>query len=440
MPSGRNIPPDLLDALKLGTVRLCMCVKVEREDGRVLSFTTHDEDVTLGGVVYEAQSAIQSTNIRQEVGGSADNVDVVGVLKSTRITDEDLRVGAYDNAQVTAQICDWSNPEWGGVILLRGNIGDIAMTDGKYTASMRSLMQRFRQQIGELYSPMCRVFQLGDTRCKFNLSGNTVDGHPARSNVLITATPDQKVFQISGGVNVIGFYNYGTLRSNAGRNAGYTREIKIHGDEDGLDEQSISTSSAPTGHLAFRASYNFAASSTLSFAIPAGVWESASLVITSAWAILDPTRDGTDTLNMQFPPGQANDVVVRSNSAHTAMYVDTLDMGDTTIALINAAAGGTMSMALRHTQPSSSQERWFNVDVSSAVLTLVGPGGGTSNRIVLHESFPFPVSVGEVFQITTGCNRLPGTCTQKFGNIINFRGEPNLPGTEKLLERGRPPS
>jgi uncharacterized phage protein (TIGR02218 family) len=44
------------------------------------------------------------------------------------------------------------------------------------------------------------------------------------------------------------------------------------------------------------------------------------------------------------------------------------------------------------------------------------------------------ISVGDIFSVVAGCDKVKNTCIHKFNNIINFRGEPDVPGTDRLLE------
>lgn len=44
------------------------------------------------------------------------------------------------------------------------------------------------------------------------------------------------------------------------------------------------------------------------------------------------------------------------------------------------------------------------------------------------------ISVGDIFSVVAGCDKVKNTCINKFNNIINFRGEPDVPGTDRLLE------
>ena len=59
-----------------------------------------------------------------------------------------------------------------------------------------------------------------------------------------------------------------------------------------------------------------------------------------------------------------------------------------------------------------------------------------STQVVLVLPMGKSIQVGDTFDITTGCDKTFETCRSKFANIINFRGEPDVPGTDKLLTTG----
>lgn len=46
---------------------------------------------------------------------------------------------------------------------------------------------------------------------------------------------------------------------------------------------------------------------------------------------------------------------------------------------------------------------------------------------------PFDVEVGDVFLLLPGCDKDLATCRDKYQNVLNFRGEPYIPGTDALL-------
>jgi uncharacterized phage protein (TIGR02218 family) len=71
---------------------------------------------------------------------------------------------------------------------------------------------------------------------------------------------------------------------------------------------------------------------------------------------------------------------------------------------------------------------------------LGGANSGTENAILrsdgatltLREPPAFAPAVGDLVEIAEGCDRLLATCSERFGNAANFRGEPHLPGTDLL--------
>ncbi len=56
-----------------------------------------------------------------------------------------------------------------------------------------------------------------------------------------------------------------------------------------------------------------------------------------------------------------------------------------------------------------------------------------STQAVLALPMGKSIQVGDGFDIIAGCDKTRETCQSKFSNIINFRGEPDVPGTDKLL-------
>jgi uncharacterized phage protein (TIGR02218 family) len=59
---------------------------------------------------------------------------------------------------------------------------------------------------------------------------------------------------------------------------------------------------------------------------------------------------------------------------------------------------------------------------------------GANTIIELVQDFPFTVSAGDALTIVRGCNREFQTCIAR-GNALRFRGQPNIPGLDKLFKR-----
>jgi len=52
--------------------------------------------------------------------------------------------------------------------------------------------------------------------------------------------------------------------------------------------------------------------------------------------------------------------------------------------------------------------------------------------MTLYEAPVYAPLGGELVEITEGCDKMLATCAGRFGNVLNFRGEPHLPGIDLL--------
>lgn len=59
-----------------------------------------------------------------------------------------------------------------------------------------------------------------------------------------------------------------------------------------------------------------------------------------------------------------------------------------------------------------------------------------SQTIELSLPMPFAVIAGDAFSAVTGCDKTFAVCKTKFGNTVNFRGEPHVPGNDRLFTPG----
>lgn len=55
-------------------------------------------------------------------------------------------------------------------------------------------------------------------------------------------------------------------------------------------------------------------------------------------------------------------------------------------------------------------------------------------ELMLSLPMPYAMEVGDSYTLSAGCDKTLETCKATFGNVINFRGEPHVPGTDKMLE------
>jgi hypothetical protein len=145
---------------------LATCWRITRTAGMVFRFTDHDRDLVVDGEVYEASAAYSRTAISNAAGMGVDNLDVEGVFDSAAVTEEELRAGLFDQAEVRIFLVNWADPSMGILRLRRGWFGEVVLTEqGVFRTEPTGLSQALQQRIGELYSPECRA-DLGDHRCR----------------------------------------------------------------------------------------------------------------------------------------------------------------------------------------------------------------------------------------------------------------------------------
>jgi uncharacterized phage protein (TIGR02218 family) len=73
--------------------------------------------------------------------------------------------------------------------------------------------------------------------------------------------------------------------------------------------------------------------------------------------------------------------------------------------------------------------RWMTGPNAGAVQAVVDNGASV---LTLADPPAFAVEAGTLALLTEGCDRQLETCTARFANVVNFRGEPYLPGTDLL--------
>ena len=72
-----------------------------------------------------------------------------------------------------------------------------------------------------------------------------------------------------------------------------------------------------------------------------------------------------------------------------------------------------------------------NAGLAVEVKTHRRLGGGA--EFDLWQRMPRTIAVGDAFSVTAGCDKRHATCRKKFGNVVNFRGFPHMPGTDFVI-------
>lgn len=148
---------------------IAFCWRVERRDGVAIGLTSHDRDLTIGGIVHRAAPGISPSAIKRSDGLEADSMDVTGALTHEAIGERDLIAGRWDGARVAISAVDWTNVA-NRVALGEGTIGAIETADGGFTAELRGATAALDAPVCEVTSPECRA-ELGDRRCRVAMAG-----------------------------------------------------------------------------------------------------------------------------------------------------------------------------------------------------------------------------------------------------------------------------
>jgi uncharacterized phage protein (TIGR02218 family) len=60
--------------------------------------------------------------------------------------------------------------------------------------------------------------------------------------------------------------------------------------------------------------------------------------------------------------------------------------------------------------------------------------GEEGAALTLWQAMPEPIAPGDTFVVTAGCDKRFATCRDRFGNSINFRGFPHIPGNDFVVQ------
>lgn len=216
----KAIPSALQDHLDSGATTLAWCWRIERTDGLVLGFTDHDRELVFGGLAYEPDSGLTASDLRASNDLSVDAQDAEGALRSDRITETDILAGLWDSAEVQVWRVNWQDPAQ-RVLLRRGTLGEVRRGRVAFTTEVRSLAHVLSQTVGRTFQALCDA-ELGDARCKVDLSGPAFNG-----GGLVVSIDRDRAFVADGiGSFPDNWFAFGSLEWTSGANAGRRAEVE----------------------------------------------------------------------------------------------------------------------------------------------------------------------------------------------------------------------
>ncbi len=509
---------------------LATCWSILRRDGVAFLFTDHDKDIAFDGKTYVARFGYTRTAVSSDSELSVDNLDVDGVFDDAAITEEDMRAGLFDYAEVRIFLVNWADPGMGALKLRRGWFGEVMLTEnGMFRSELRGLTQALQQDVGELYSAECRA-DLGDQRCRMPIMPDVVARATAYAEgdhvrVQTGGSPplplpiENGSFEEDGTGDGSGFTPTGwTLVSgdwdvHDAANGGLPADDGLHylegGSSSGELTQSIDLLAAGLDAAKIDAGdYRLEASISRANSFPDDLGRGVIEALDGASTLISVLYDtGLEEITpedawvvravsgAQVPPGarfvrfrllhqlvagfQGNaafDTITGTISDATATpsfadFEDTIyrcvtagttddvqPIYDTSVgaqttdgtAVFEAEAAWTRAGVVASVTDRArfgatiaeprAVDGWFN----GGVLTWeTGRNAGRSIEVrtwtdagqVLELFLPmgYAIEVGDAFRIYPGCDKRFETCKARFANVLNFRGEPYVPGTDEVL-------
>jgi uncharacterized phage protein (TIGR02218 family) len=280
----------LREHIKQSATELATFWRITRNDGQFFGYTSHDQPITIGAVVYAPQAGFTPSAIETKEGLSVDNLELDAIVLSVEFSEAELMAGRWDYAKVEIFQANWRSPNSGQLRLRKGTLGEVSFMaqgprttlTGAYKAELRGLLQPLSQVVGEVVSQMCRA-SLGDRRCKVAVGAYTFAAAVSAVNAANTSISAPALTQSAN------YFGYGIALFTSGANGGYQMEVQTY----------------------------------------------------------------------------------------------------------------------------------------------------TPGNITFFQPLPYPIAVGDTFNVVAGCDRHFGTCHARFNNAANFRGEPHLPGQDKLVQSAR---
>ena len=204
------------------------CWRIERRDGEVFRFTSHDRPLTIQCESYgPCYSLAASASELGTLLGAPGNVELAGIVADAAITEADLYAGLFDRARVEIWLVPWDIENPVPRLLTQGVAGNLSQGDEGFAMEVLTRGAQLQQRpLLQFFTPGCR-WELGDSRCTVDLDALAVTGDVTQLPVLHAATrAHHRTFWDSSRAEADGYFDLGVLEWTSGANTGQISEIK----------------------------------------------------------------------------------------------------------------------------------------------------------------------------------------------------------------------
>lgn len=218
----RTLDIGLAAHLAQSETTLATCWKLVRKDGVVLGFTDHDRTLSFGGTDFVPAQGLDGAEVPARLGAQVETSEVLGVLSAEAITEDDILLGRYDEAQVETWRVNWANVSQ-RVKLRSDTIGEIIREDDVFRAELRSAQQGLNATRGRIYQGLCDAV-VGDARCGVDLTGAAFRGFAT-----VTGIADDHRIVVAGLSGfAAGWFGFGRAEWTDGTRSGLRDGVVTH--------------------------------------------------------------------------------------------------------------------------------------------------------------------------------------------------------------------
>ena len=218
----RTLDIGLAAHLAQGETTLATCWRLVRGDGVVLGFTDHDRTLRFGGTDFAPAQGLDGGAVPARLGAQVETSEVLGVLSSEAIAEDDILLGRYDGAVVETWRVNWADVSQ-RVRLRRDTIGEITREDNVFRAELRSTQQGLNATRGRIYQGLCDAV-VGDARCGVNLTGTEFRGFATVTDI----ADDHRVVVAGLEGFAAGWFGFGRAEWTDGARVGVRDGVVTH--------------------------------------------------------------------------------------------------------------------------------------------------------------------------------------------------------------------
>lgn len=452
--------------------------RIERKDGEILRLTTYDQPLWIGSEEFvpsgetTATGGVSAMATRRESSLSEHNSGVEGIISSDTISTADLRAGLYHGATVTVHMLDGAYP-WAGRITKVYEVADVVFdTDGRWRFDLVStIAARLRTKKGEVISrtDRNRIFDVRSTRyqrhwagvsgsCDFSVTGGRFVTLAAGGLSDVFAVGDRlKVDQVGANDDyeapIIGVTDTQLTLDGYAESFVLSAQTGVTSDLNRVPERLVE-SEWVVGHAAGNYAKVSQVINTYTFRASIPRATISAITAQSSGQTLVDTVSNHYLCGATPTPGHYIRIPfgIRGNVGHVSgingSYTTGQVLSGTRIRVFvdTTSAGATLGFV--SFEPPAG---WFDYgsitwkdgdnagtvqDIRESTAFVEDTSGGFAGyvQITLDSEPAQPIKVGDDLSMVTGYDGTPEQCYDKFGNIVNFNGEPTVPSADVLLK------